>query len=646
VASDYELTRTAFVARVTGDLAARKAERKSAEMASRPEASVKGVAAYWGMTKKEVVRALKEVPADDRQATLVMLAGVPRRSTDGFDSARQHLTDWRRGAQDWEDEMQPTRMEARPLRKRRVPPTWAADGVPIAALFTPGKRFLSKSGAMIDGGAMLLEKIEGMTAWCKADGDYAYARPGKKSRGASRVRAPRFSFPESEEDLSFLGRNFHWDISSPACCRELDVSDVPLRVLKAQKVYRGPVLDTVYIGRRLPKWVDEQILQDAEYGLSFETELGHGVVVQEMNKSARPHLRSLWEGIVKQERDGEVMMCQNVQVFPSCYYPFGASSPNWREKWRLTSDLRIHDPVSPWEGSMSRNDNCAKEDYVVPRWVRLRSLLKESADMYSFWNELAEAHPDCRETLRPWGWGEDGKSYFHRFGMRRVSRGDQGCLIPQPDGLSPAFVSSNVLLFGSVPGPYWAQRFSCVLVALVRRRLWEFELQLLKEKDAGCEVASRHLPEGLASIVRAKAAEEGGGIGKLPHWATSQYIDDLIGRTLGPLRAMVGLIHTWQEFKAAGTPVGENKDGSSAKAQLGELTEVLGVDAAWGKGVAKVTDDKRYVLDRWIRRVRQRSWVAFEEFESLWGTIESVASFLPGVRRELCCRSSDYYSLT
>ena len=52
-------------------------------------------------------------------------------------------------------------------------------------------------------------------------------------------------------------------------------------------------------------------------------------------------------------------------------------------------------------------------------------------------------------------------------------------LSPTFDG-PPKFVSSNAPLFGNVPGPWWAQRFSGVLVGLIRRRIVDFELRLWK----------------------------------------------------------------------------------------------------------------------------------------------------------------------
>ena len=44
---------------------------------------------------------------------------------------------------------------------------------------------------------------------------------------------------------------------------------------------------------------------------------------------------------------------------------------------------------------------------------------------------------------------------------------------------------------------------------------------------------------------------------------------------------------------------------------------------------------KRYVLLRWLRRVRARTWVILRECESLWGTAGNAAAFMMGARRFL-----------
>ena len=143
--------------------------------------------------------------------------------------------------------------------------------------------------------------------------------------------------------------------------------------------------------QQLPGWRDEEMLRDLEFGLRFKEELSNAVVVAPMNGSARPHLAKLREGVLQQVKDGMLRASTTVSVFPSMFYPFGAASPNWKLKYRLTSDLRLHAPVgtlSAWTEALSRNDKCAV-GYVAPRWVRLREVLRQGAALHSFWQEAA-----------------------------------------------------------------------------------------------------------------------------------------------------------------------------------------------------------------------------------------------------------------
>ena len=531
------------------------------------------------------------------------------------------------------DPMEPVLSYRRELDVDKPLPLWAAGGVNINALFS--------AVATVDGvlgGDVLLRKVRETSDAIGVDGAYAYARPGKASRYSPPAGVEALVYHESADCLSELGRDFYWDVSSPSRCTRMLVADVPLSVQSASGEYLGPVLNHRRILEELPNWVDQRMVQDIEYGLHFERGLNPGIVIAGMNKSARPHLESLYNGIMKQGAQHEVLVCEGITFFPSYFYGFGASSPNWKNKWRLTSDLRLHDADTDWRLGMSLNDQCVKEDYDIPRWVMLRDVLREGADMFSLWRELASVHPECERALRPFSFAEDGKSYFHRFGMTRKSRLAQGMVIPTP-GVGPdkrppppKFVSANVLLFGSRPGPWWSQRFSCVLVALIRKRQWAFEEELLRLSGDGDEEALRNMPPHLAGLVRERSA--GGGSVKLPT-STCMYIDDILSRCLGPLRAMVGLLCTWDEMKRMGVPPGLEEDKTSSKAQMGEAIEFLGVLCDWEAGKARVSESKTLVLLRWLRRIEGRTWVHLSEFESLWGTAGNVAMFLPGVRRAL-----------
>ena len=267
-------------------------------------------------------------------------------------------------------------------------------------------------------------------------------------------------------------------------------------------------------------------------------------------------------------------------------------------------------------------------------------MLWQGAALHSLWVAVSKEHTESEDLLRPCAFAEDGKSYFNLFGMCKKDRHCQGLLMPMGKD-PPLFISSDVLWFGSVTGPLWAQRLSAMMVALIRRRLWQFELKLLEAAERCCPVASPIMPEMHRERARA-ATKAGRGCVSLPS-SVVQYIDDIHGKSMGKVRAMVGLLSAWQEMERMNVPYGveENTkewpdhDGVSAKAQFGEVTEFNGVSCFWARGVVAVIRRKRYVLLRWLRRVRARTWVILRECESLWGTAGNAAAFMPGARRFL-----------
>ena len=650
VGTDSAVSRKVFNQRVTEELERMKRISKTGALNARPPPTVAAVAAHWGMTEDGVNMALGRFLPHERADLLVRLAGVPTSSMRCVGPPPTR-TDWRQAEMDYNDPMAPTVTRPRKLAVDKPVPIYAANGVHINELFSP---LATVDG--VRGGDILLGRISDITTQIGIDGDYAYRRPGKASRCSPRKGILPLVYPEGDEFLSPLGRDFCWNISNPLCCTHMPAADVSLEIQASTGEYEGPILNHRRIRKELPDWPDRRIVQDVKYGMCFEKELNPGIVIAGMNKSARPHLKKLYDGIVRQAEESEVLICEGVTFFPSYFYGYGASSPNWKNKWRLTSDLRLHDAGTDWRQGMSLNDQCVKDDYDIPNWVVLRDVLRDGADMYSLWKDLSGAHPECEEALRPFSFAEDGRGYFHRFGMNRRSRLCQSMVIPTPPSaeapqdaapLPPKFVSANVLLFGSVPGPWWSQRFSCILVALIRKRQWEFELELLRLRDEGNVEALRNMPTALAELVRERAAM--GGSVKLP-CSTVMYIDDILSRCLGPLRAMVGLLHTWDEMERMGVPPGLEEDGTSSKAQMGEAIEFLGVQCDWQAARARVTDNKKYVLLRWINRVLGRTWIHLPEFESLWGTAGNVAMFLPGVRRALGhgyrAKSSSHYVIS
>ena len=103
-----------------------------------------------------------------------------------------------------------------------------------------------------------------------------------------------------------------------------------------------------------------------------------------MNYLARPHLRKLWEGVEDQINNQGVDANVDVTRFPSYFIYMELHLP-WRCKWRLINDLRIHGLDTEWATSVSRSDNCNKEDYTVPDWVRLSEVFKEGECLRRLW---------------------------------------------------------------------------------------------------------------------------------------------------------------------------------------------------------------------------------------------------------------------
>lgn len=124
---------------------------------------------------------------------------------------------------------------------------------------------------------------------------------------------------------------------------------------------------------------------------------------------------------------------------------------------------------------------------------------------------------------------------------------------------------------------------------LVRQRLRAMEVQLAHDAEAGCLVAMALSPRALRDYVVGKRSE--GEWIKLPT-AVMMYIDDLSGVSLGIYRAMAGLVITWGEMEVVNIQYGTS-DEYSSKGQLGEATELLGIDSLWSAGLAKVSEKKR-----------------------------------------------------
>ena len=634
---DSSLSHRAFVEKVITHLEDVKKAQTGRDMDERAPPTREGVARLWGVTEDMVGMALNltSIPEARHADYIRMMAFIPPPSQrTPVDIPDDHPPPSLSVPVNVVDAMAPPDAplgEAPPLVPSLDAPEELMRGVPVSRLFDPSRRFLSTTtGRMVDGGTRFRELITNAVRKCADDGACADRAPGHKSRRM--FRHPEV-FPSCEGDLSPIGRKYPWNVDNLDCCVPIDLGDTPLSVQKERKEYDGNVFNIGYLRENLPEWPDEEMMRDLEYGLRFKQPLGQGVVIAPMNGSARPHLGKLREGLLKQVEAKILKASPRVSIFPSFFYPFGASSPNWRFKFRLTSDLRLHGlsgSMTAWHHLLSRNDNC-DAGYVKPSWVQLRDVLHEGALLHSAWEEISSAHPESREVLRPCGWAEDGKSFFNMFGMAKSARQSQGLLLPCGKD-PPLFISSDVLLFGSVPGPWWAQRLSCMIVALIRKRLFLFECALLELADEGDEVASLLLPEALAKMTRVAASS--GGVGLLPS-SVSMYIDDVHGKALGKVRAMAGLFSTWYEMESINCPYGTEDDKSSSKAQFGETTIFLGVDCFWAEGMVAITEQKKYILLRWIDRILGRTWVLRAEFESLWGTAGHAASFLPDARRYL-----------
>ena len=92
------------------------------------------------------------------------------------------------------------------------------------------------------------------------------------------------------------------------------------------------------------------------------------------------------------------------------------------------------------------------------------------------------------------------------------------------------------------------------IASVVHRRKMKFELKLLEAAERGCPVASPIMPEMHRERARA-ATKAGRGCVSLPS-SVVQYIDDIHGKSMGKVRAMVGLLSAWQEMERMNVPYG------------------------------------------------------------------------------------------
>ena len=169
--------------------------------------------------------------------------------------------------------------------------------------------------------------------------------------------------------------------------------------------------------------------------------------------------------------------------------------------------------------------------------------------------------------------------------------------------------------------------------------MWELEVTLARDAINGCSIAEQLSPKALRDWVLAQPELEGNV--KLPT-TIIQYIDDCSGCALGKYRAIAGLVFTWSEMDKVNMQYGV-RDGYSVKAQLGESTELLGIDSHWGRGLAQVSAKKTYILNRWIQRVLGRNWITQREMDKLWGTIGNVSGLIEQAR---CFMSFGYRAKT
>ena len=508
------------------------------------------------------------------------------------------------------DPMKPPRSNPPKKIPAQQVPDEAKFGVPLSKLVIGDDEFLEEEEAVLTDSSI--------------DGKYAMRCPGHMSRRCAFKRP--WVWPSRK--LTELGKAFIWDIKDRNCCVVKDIEDTPLWLQKQKGQYRGNVFNMDYVKERLPDWCDEETLFNMEYGQRFTCELEPGVVVCPANLSVRPYLEEFGDLMVDQVNKGTHRASVLIDTLPSYFYPYGAACPNWKWSHRLSSDLRIHGFDHADASKMSLNDSIMKEDIIPPKWLHVSNIHEVAELQYRLYNHIVRAHPECRETLRLASWMEDGASYFHQLGICKRDRAVQGHLFPFKDR-DPWFVTSDVALFGPRPCPFWAQKVSCIPVALVRMRMWELEEKLMERADGGCPIAMRLSPSALRDFIRSQSKM--GGRDKLPT-SILMYIDDLSGSTLGIFRAMAGLIATWTEMDRLGMKYGITEEGCSKKAQLGHSTELLGIDTHWGWGLVNISRKKRFIVTRWINRVLKRKWITQKEMEKLWGTIANLAIIVTEAR--------------
>ena len=384
-----------------------------------------------------------------------------------------------------DDPMKPPRSNPPKKVPAQKVPDEAKDGVPLSKLVIGDDEFLVEEEEILNQSSI--------------DGEYAMRCPGHMSRR----RAFKRPWVWPSRKLTKLGKAFIWDIRDRNCCVIKDIEDTPLWLQKQKGQYRGNVFNMDYVRERLPDWCDKETLFNMEYGQRFTCELEPGVVVCPANLSVRPYLEEFGELMVDQVNKGTHRAFVLIDTLPSYFYPYGAACPNWKWSHRLSSDLRIHGFDHADAVKMSLNDSIMKEDIIPPKWLHVSNIHEVAELQYRLYNLIVQAHPECREILRLASWMEDGASYFHQLGICKRDRAVQGHLFPFKNS-DPKFVTSDVALFGPRPCPFWAQKVSCIPVALVRMRMWELEEKLMERADGGCPIAMRLSPTALRDFIRSQ----------------------------------------------------------------------------------------------------------------------------------------------
>jgi len=234
-----------------------------------------------------------------------------------------------------------------------------------------------------------------------------------------------------------------------------------------------------------------------------------------------------------------------------------------------------------------------------------------------------------RRLLEPTMVISDFSGYFTKFMADLSEQCRNGAVYLKPGYGELSSTYSERVQFGGTHAPIHGSRGCNAVTTFLRHAMGLREAQWQRDAnwggDTGFEVARDICPRHLVDIFRSRERlGEGQNIG----FFISGYVDDLINGTLGTARlvaltdSIVSMSERWKLPTAGG------------KYQAGSLCLAIGFKIALRSAELQHTLNRRDLLDKWIRRLREasnrREVVSKTEIQAFTGTWAWAARTIPG----------------